>query len=174
MNFRCFSLIKSTIISIYSIHNNIFSIFLFMTFYSNFMMFLFLFQVRIDFFLGNFRPSSWLLINNLPMTQLKIGRYEFQNFQFLISTTRKIGLWKVLRFVFFVPCVIESTCQEDFLCGSKNSLELEENDPLCWFSRGVSTSGNSKHNFRRCPITICVQVHFNFHVLVQTSLNRKS
>ena len=140
------------------------------------MIFSFLFQVRIDFFLGNFRPSSWLLINNLPMTQLKIGRYEFQNFQFLISTTKKIELWKVLRFVFFVLCVIESTCQEDFFMWVKKQLgaQVEENDPLCWFSRGVSTSGNSKHNFRRCPITICVQVHFNFHVLVQTSLNRKS
>ena len=146
--------------------------FLFMTFYSYFMIFSFLFQVRIDFFLGNFRPSSWLLINNLPMTQLKIGRYEFQNFQFLISTTKKIELWKVLL------CPVRNWVYmpRRFFMWVKKQLgaQVEENDPLCWFSRGVSTSGNSKHNFRRCPITICVQVHFNFHVLVQTSLNRKS
>ena len=106
------------------------------------------------------------------MTQLKIGRYEFQNFQFLISTTKKIELWKVLL------CPVRNWVYmpRRFFMWVKKQLgaQVEENDPLCWFSRGVSTSGNSKHNFRRCPITICVQVHFNFHVLVQTSLNRKS
>ena len=87
--------------------------------------------------------------------QCEIGRFQLQ---FLLSTTKKIELWKVLQVcVFFVLSRNWVYMPRRFFMWVKKQLgaQVEENDPLCRFSRGVSTSGNSKHNFRRCPITMC-------------------
>ena len=110
----------------------------------------------------------WL---NMELNSLQNWHMSIRwNSSFLLSCTTK------KRSLSSLCCrpVIESTCQEDFLCGSKNSLELGFRKLPFYavdFSLGVQSvvwngAGNSKHNFRRCPITMCVQVHFNFHVLV--------
>ena len=140
------------------------------------MMFPFSFQVRIDFYSGKF-PSKF-------MTAHKQFTYDStQNWQIWIPKLpvphfNNKENWALKSPSFCLLCPVRNWVYmpRRFFMWVKKQLgaQVEENDPLCWFSRGVSTSGNSKHNFRRCPITICVQVHFNFHVLVQTSLNRKS